>query len=109
MTLIGYTMMCEQPGPRQLVRDVGLAEEAGFDFASSAITSSRGSVKVFGSVVITGAISGATNDLSDGGSRSLTWPATTALPVCRDRRLRVGSTSQARPRRSAPTRPRRLG
>jgi hypothetical protein len=23
MTLIGYTMMCEQTGPKQLVRDVG--------------------------------------------------------------------------------------
>src|SRR5438067_12749415 len=33
MTLIGYTMMCEQTGPKQLVRDVTLAEEAGFDFA----------------------------------------------------------------------------
>jgi G6PDH family F420-dependent oxidoreductase len=33
MTLIGYTMMCEQAGPKQLVRDVQLAEEAGFDFA----------------------------------------------------------------------------
>ena len=33
MTSIGYTMMCEQAGPKQLVRDVGLAEEAGFDFA----------------------------------------------------------------------------
>jgi G6PDH family F420-dependent oxidoreductase len=33
MTLIGYTMMCEQAGPKQLVRDVMLAEEAGFDFA----------------------------------------------------------------------------
>src|SRR5689334_8889915 len=33
MTLIGYTMMCEQAGPKQLVRDVRLAEEAGFDFA----------------------------------------------------------------------------
>jgi G6PDH family F420-dependent oxidoreductase len=33
MTLIGYTMMCEQAGPKQLVRDVVLAEEAGFDFA----------------------------------------------------------------------------
>jgi G6PDH family F420-dependent oxidoreductase len=30
---IGYTMMCEQAGPKQLVRDVALAEEAGFDFA----------------------------------------------------------------------------
>src|SRR5690349_19268914 len=30
---IGYTMMCEQAGPRQLVRDVVRAEEAGFDFA----------------------------------------------------------------------------
>jgi G6PDH family F420-dependent oxidoreductase len=33
MTLIGYTMMCEHAGPKQLVRDVTLAEEAGFDFA----------------------------------------------------------------------------
>jgi G6PDH family F420-dependent oxidoreductase len=33
MTLIGYTMMCEQAGPKQLVRDVALAEEARFDFA----------------------------------------------------------------------------
>jgi G6PDH family F420-dependent oxidoreductase len=33
MTLIGYTMLCEQAGPRQLVRDVALAEQAGFDFA----------------------------------------------------------------------------
>ena len=33
MTQIGYTMMSEQAGPKQLVRDVALAEEAGFDFA----------------------------------------------------------------------------
>jgi G6PDH family F420-dependent oxidoreductase len=33
MTMIGYTMMCEQAGPKQLVRDIALAEEAGFDFA----------------------------------------------------------------------------
>jgi G6PDH family F420-dependent oxidoreductase len=33
MTQIGYTMMCEQAGPQQLVRDVTLAEQAGFDFA----------------------------------------------------------------------------
>ena len=33
MMQIGYTMMCEQAGPKQLVRDVVLAEEAGFDFA----------------------------------------------------------------------------
>jgi G6PDH family F420-dependent oxidoreductase len=33
MTLIGYTLMSEQAGPKQLVRDVVLAEEAGFDFA----------------------------------------------------------------------------
>ena len=33
MTVIGYTMMCEQAGPKELVRDVQLAEEAGFDFA----------------------------------------------------------------------------
>ena len=30
---IGYTMMCEQAGPKQLVRDVTLAERAGFNFA----------------------------------------------------------------------------
>ena len=34
MTQIGYTMMCEQAGPNQLVRDVALAEQAGFDFAA---------------------------------------------------------------------------
>jgi G6PDH family F420-dependent oxidoreductase len=33
MILIGYTMMGEQAGPKQLVRDVALAEQAGFDFA----------------------------------------------------------------------------
>jgi G6PDH family F420-dependent oxidoreductase len=33
MVSIGYTMMCEQAGPKQLVRDVVLAEDAGFDFA----------------------------------------------------------------------------
>src|SRR3954466_12387799 len=34
MTLqIGYTMMCEQAGPRQLVDDLVAAEAAGFDFA----------------------------------------------------------------------------
>jgi len=33
MTRIGYTMMGEQAGPKQLVRDVALAEAAGFDFA----------------------------------------------------------------------------
>jgi len=33
VTLIGYPMMCEQAGPKQLVHDVVLAEEAGFDFA----------------------------------------------------------------------------
>jgi G6PDH family F420-dependent oxidoreductase len=33
MTQIGYTMMCEQAGLKQLVRDVILAEQAGFDFA----------------------------------------------------------------------------
>jgi G6PDH family F420-dependent oxidoreductase len=34
MMQIGYTMMCEQAGPKQLVRDVTLAEQAGFDFAA---------------------------------------------------------------------------
>jgi alkanesulfonate monooxygenase SsuD/methylene tetrahydromethanopterin reductase-like flavin-dependent oxidoreductase (luciferase family) len=33
VTLFGYTMMGEQAGPKQLVRDVALAEEAGSDFA----------------------------------------------------------------------------
>ncbi|MDQ4133958.1 MAG: LLM class F420-dependent oxidoreductase [Actinomycetota bacterium] len=33
MTEFGYTMMCEQAGPRQLVGDVAAAEAAGFDFA----------------------------------------------------------------------------
>jgi G6PDH family F420-dependent oxidoreductase len=30
---IGYTMMCEQSGPKDLVRDVALAEVAGFEYA----------------------------------------------------------------------------
>jgi G6PDH family F420-dependent oxidoreductase len=30
---MGYTMMCEQTGPKELVRDVQMAEDAGFDFA----------------------------------------------------------------------------
>ncbi len=33
MVQVGYTMMCEQAGPRQLVHDVVAAEAAGFDFA----------------------------------------------------------------------------
>ena len=33
MTDFGYTMMCEQARPDQLVRDVARAEEAGFDFS----------------------------------------------------------------------------
>ena len=33
MTAVGYTMLCEQTGPKQLVTDVTVAEEAGFDFA----------------------------------------------------------------------------
>jgi G6PDH family F420-dependent oxidoreductase len=33
MTGFGYTMMCEQSRPDQLVRDVAMAEEAGFDFS----------------------------------------------------------------------------
>ncbi|SDJ47873.1 F420-dependent oxidoreductase, G6PDH family [Frankineae bacterium MT45] len=32
MTRFGYTLMCEQSGPRALVRDAARAEEAGFDF-----------------------------------------------------------------------------
>lgn len=33
MTEFGYTMMCEQTGPRELVRDVVQAESVGYDFA----------------------------------------------------------------------------
>jgi alkanesulfonate monooxygenase SsuD/methylene tetrahydromethanopterin reductase-like flavin-dependent oxidoreductase (luciferase family) len=33
MTAFGYTMMCEQSPPDRLVRDVGQAEAAGFDFS----------------------------------------------------------------------------
>lgn len=33
MVQIGYTMMTEQAGPRQLVQDVVKAEEVGFDFS----------------------------------------------------------------------------
>ena len=33
MTRIGYTMMCEQAGPKELVRDVQAAERHGYDFA----------------------------------------------------------------------------
>ncbi len=33
MMQIGYTRMCEQTGPRELVRDVVTAEQVGFDFA----------------------------------------------------------------------------
>ncbi len=33
MTSFGYTMMCEQSGPRQLVADLVGAEQAGFDFS----------------------------------------------------------------------------
>ncbi|GLY83156.1 LLM class F420-dependent oxidoreductase [Actinoallomurus iriomotensis] len=33
MTAFGYTMMCEQAPPDQLVRDVQAAERAGFDFS----------------------------------------------------------------------------
>jgi len=32
VTRFGYTLMCEQTGPRQLVRDAVRAEQAGFDF-----------------------------------------------------------------------------
>ena len=34
MTRLGYTMMCEQSGPKELVSDVRAAEDAGFDFAA---------------------------------------------------------------------------
>jgi G6PDH family F420-dependent oxidoreductase len=33
MTRYGYTMMCEQSGPKKLVADVVVAESVGFDFA----------------------------------------------------------------------------
>src|ERR1700709_354026 len=32
MTRIGYTLMCEQSAPRDLVRDAVHAEQVGFDF-----------------------------------------------------------------------------
>lgn len=32
MTRFGYTLMCEQSGPRELVNDAARAEKAGFDF-----------------------------------------------------------------------------
>jgi hypothetical protein len=38
MTLIGDTMIWEQTGPKQLVRDVALAEEASFDSPSCGIS-----------------------------------------------------------------------
>ena len=33
MLNLGYTLMGEQSGPRELVRDAAAAEQAGFDFA----------------------------------------------------------------------------
>ncbi len=33
MTRYGYTLMCEQSGPKDLVRDAVAAESAGFEFA----------------------------------------------------------------------------
>ena len=30
---IGYTMMCEQRGPKDLIRDIVAAEQAGFEFS----------------------------------------------------------------------------
>lgn len=33
MPRIGYTMMCEQAGPKELVRDLQSAEESGYEFA----------------------------------------------------------------------------
>ena len=33
MARYGYTMMCEQSGPKDLVDDVAIAESVGFDFA----------------------------------------------------------------------------
>jgi alkanesulfonate monooxygenase SsuD/methylene tetrahydromethanopterin reductase-like flavin-dependent oxidoreductase (luciferase family) len=32
MTSFGYTLLCEQRGPRELVSDAVAAEQAGFDF-----------------------------------------------------------------------------
>lgn len=32
MTRFGHSLLCEQVGPRQLVRDAARAERAGFDF-----------------------------------------------------------------------------
>jgi hypothetical protein len=31
VTVVGYTLMCEQAGPKELVRDVQMAEAAGFE------------------------------------------------------------------------------
>ena len=33
MVALGYTLMCEQRSPKDLVRDAVLAEQAGFDFS----------------------------------------------------------------------------
>ena len=43
MVSIGYTIMGEQAGPKQLVADAMRAEEVGFDFSRPATTTSRGS------------------------------------------------------------------
>jgi hypothetical protein len=35
MTQLGYTLMCEQSGPRELVRDATRAEQVGVDRAEA--------------------------------------------------------------------------
>jgi hypothetical protein len=60
MTLIGYTMMCEQAGPKQLVRDVALAVEAGCEEQTPVLAPYRSA------------------ELPAGGSRSRLHPT----PVC---------------------------
>jgi hypothetical protein len=51
MPLIGYTMMCEQTGPKQLVRDVALAEQAGWGYRRIHGELARLGVKVAASTV----------------------------------------------------------
>ena len=44
MVSIGYTIMGEQAGPRQLVADAVRGEAAGFDFSRRVTISRRGSM-----------------------------------------------------------------
>jgi hypothetical protein len=42
MVAFGYTLMTEQRGPRELVADAVVAEQAGFDFEVISATTFRG-------------------------------------------------------------------